>query len=269
MYKTFPVILFFFFAILHGITGQKNSNAERYLQMAEEFKKSVLPDSALVYYKKAAADFKENKKTEQLIDAYNQIGRMLTRQDKYEEARMYLGMAEIQGNTLRDTNDLLRAATFISLGVVYSSMGDFGGAIEYHHRSLAIRLLKSGKFDADVATSYGNIGNVYLMQKEYDKSIEAHLTALEIRKKVFGEKSVEINQSLNNLGKAYKEKKEYNTAIEYYQQLAQNKIEQLGPAHKDLVKIYNTLSELYFMQGNTDLGEFNKKKAEEILDTKE
>ncbi|MGB4848684.1 MAG: tetratricopeptide repeat protein, partial [Saprospiraceae bacterium] len=217
------------------------------------------------YYKKAAAIFKENKKTKKLINAYNQTGNMLARQDKFEEGRMYLGMAELQGNTLNDTNDLLRAATFIGLGVIYSSVGDFGGALAYHYRALAIRLLKSGKYNTDVATSYGNIGNVYLIRKEYDKSIEAHLIALDIRKKIFGEKSVEINQTYNNLGKVYREKKEFETSLSYFQKLLENKIAQVGSDSKDLVKIYNLISDVYYLMGNKELGDVNKAKGEEIL----
>ncbi|MBK9984588.1 MAG: tetratricopeptide repeat protein [Saprospiraceae bacterium] len=247
------------------LSGQKNSTAEKYMVKADEFKNNAKPDSAVFYYKKAAAIFKENKKTKKLINAYNLTGSMLARQDKFEEGRMYLGMAELQGNTLKDTNDLLRAATFIGLGVIYSSVGDFGGALAYHYRALAIRLLKSGKYNADVATSYGNIGNVYLIKKEYDKSIEAHLTALDIRNKIFGEKSVEINQTYNNLGKVYKEKKEFETSLLYFQKLLENKTAQVGSDSKDLVKVYNSISEVYYLMGQKELGDENKAKGDEIL----
>lgn len=262
--KSAGIILISLFLNSQMISAQKNAGGEKYMQSAEEFTKNALPDSAIYYYKKAAAEFKEKKKTEKLINAYNQIGKLLTRQDKFEEGRMYLGMAELQGNTLKDTNDLLRASTFIGLGVIYSSVGDFKGAIAYHSRALAIRLIKSGKYDADVATSYGNLGNVYLMLKEYDKSIEAHLLALDIRRKVFGDKSVEINQTYNNLGRVYKEKKEYDTSIAYFKKLLQNKIEQLGPGHKDLVKVYHAISDVYYLMGDKQMGDSYKLIAEDI-----
>lgn len=248
----------------HPVLAQKNALAKKYLLKADAFRKNALPDSAIFYYKKAASIFKENKKTEKLINAYNQIGMVLARQDKFEEGRMYLGMAELQGNTLKDTNSLLRAATFISLGVVYSSVGDFNGALSYHNRALVIRLLKSGPYNSDVATSYGNIGNVYLIKKEYDKSIESHLKALDIRKKIFGEKSVEINQTYNNLGKVYREKKEYQTSLGYFEKLLQNKIDQSGTESKDLVKVYTSISEVYYLMGDNFLGDMNKAKAEEV-----
>lgn len=258
----------FFISILlplQFLSAQKNSAAEKYMSKGDEFKTVAKPDSAVFYYKKAAAIYKEKKKTKKLINVYNQIGTTLARQDKFEEGRMYLGMAELQGNTLKDTNDLLRASTFIGLGVIYSSVGDFGGALAYHYRALAIRLLKSGKYNTDVATSYGNIGNVYLIKKEYDKSIEAHLAALDIRKKIFGEKSVEINQTYNNLGRVYKENKDYENSLFYFQKLLANKIEQSGPDQKDLVKIYNSISDVYHLMGNAEQTEFYKAKGEAIL----
>ncbi len=250
---------------IHILSAQKNATAEKFMLKADEFKMNASPDSAVYYYKKAAAIFKANKKTKKLIIVYNQMGATLARQDKFEEGRMYLGMAELQGNTLRDTNDLLRAATFIGLGVIYSSVGDFGGALAYHNRALAIRLLKSGKYNADVATSYGNIGNVYLIRKEYDKSIEAHLIALDIREKLFGEKSAEINQTYNNLGRVYKENKDYEISLSYFQKLLANKIDQVGLEHKDLIKIYKSISEVYHLMGDEEQAESYTAKGDAIL----
>lgn len=264
-HKFLCLFIIWLFLPLDFLSAQKNATAQKYMVRAEDFRRNARPDSAVYYYKKAASIFKEKKKTKKLINAYNQIGTTLAKQDKFEEGRMYLGMAELQGNTLKDTNDLLRAATFLGLGVIYSSVGDFGGALAYHNRALAIRLLKSGKYNADVATSYGNIGNVYLIRKEYDKSIAAHLVALDIRKKLFGEKSPEINQTYFNLGRVYKEKKDYETSLSYFRKLLANKIEQLGPDHKDLVKVYNSLSEVYYLMGNKTLGDENKAKGDEIL----
>src|SRR4030095_16444815 len=246
-------------------SGQSNSRADLYVQLADGFRNHTLPDSAVIYYKKAAEEFKTLGETEKLINAYNQIGIILTRQDRYEEARMYLGMAEIQGNSLPDTNHLLRASTFITLGVVYSSMGDYKGSLAYHHRALAIRLLKLGEYHADVATCYGNIGNVNLNKKDYATAIEAHLKAKEIREKLFGENSAEVAQSYYNLGIAYRETKEYETSLDYFQKALRNKITQLGEGHKDLARYYTAVSGVYYLMDNKEQGDIYKTKADEAL----
>jgi len=255
----------FLLASRNIISGQNSSLADQYYRQDDEFTKNMMPDSAIYYFKQAAAEYKTGKQTEKLITAYNQIGTMLTRQDKYEEGRMYLGMAELAGNTLPDTNHLLRASTFLGIGVIYNAVGDYNGALGYHYRALSIRLLKLGENNADVATCYGNIGNVYLNKKEYDSSLEAHLKAMTIRKKLFGEKSLEITQSYNNLGIVYKEKKEYDTSLEYFQKALDNKINLLGPEHKDVAKLYNSMSSVYYLMDDQKQGDLYKAKADEIL----
>ena len=52
------------------------------------------------------------------MNAYNQMGVILTRQDKYEPAKKYPGNALELGNSLPDSNSLTLATTSISLGVV-------------------------------------------------------------------------------------------------------------------------------------------------------
>jgi len=63
--------------------------------------------------------------------------------------------------TLPDSNSLVVATTYITLGVVYNAEEQFEQSLKYHHKALAIRLLKLGEYHSDVATSYGNLGNVY------------------------------------------------------------------------------------------------------------
>lgn len=252
-------------AHLNIISGQNSSVADQAYKMGDEFKMKALPDSAIFYYKKAALYYKIEKETVKLMSAYNQLGTLLINKAQFEEARMYFGMADVQGKTLPDTNDLLRAASLSGIGTVYSSVSDFKGSLVFHERALAIRVLKSGQNDADVATSYGNIGNVYLNLKNYDQSIAAHLKAKEIREKLFGVKSTEITQTYYSLGLAYREEHQYDTSLEYFQKALKNKIDQLGPEHKDLVKYYEAVSSVYYLMGNTAQGDVYKAKASELV----
>ena len=96
-----------------------------------------------------------------------------------------------------------------------------------HDKALKIRLSKLGKYNAHVATSYGNIGNVQFRKKDYDKAVKAHQTARQIRARVFGENSPEIVESYRNLGNAYREKKSYKKSLDYFEKALSNKIAQL------------------------------------------
>src|SRR6187551_1615168 len=202
---------------IYNLNAQYGPNAEEYFQTAEDHKKNMKPDSAIVYYEKAAVEFQVLGKTEKWMDAYNQIGILLTRQDKYEEAKAYLNKALAGRPSLPDTNDLVVANTFISLGVVYSAEENYDQSLVYHYKALAIRVEKLGEQDAQVATSYGNIGNVYRYNGELDKSIEAHTIAMNIRETLFGEESPEIIESYAGLGNAYREKKDYPASLKCFE----------------------------------------------------
>ena len=262
--RTFVAFAFLMFFIASKGYSQTISIAEGYLQQAENFKKDLKSDSALAYYEKASADFQKLGKEEKFIHAATQAGIILTRQDQYEKAKNYLQEALSVGLSLPDTNNLLIATTYISLGVVCSAETEYDQSLNYHNKALAIRLLKLGENNADVAISYGNIGNVYLRKKDFQKSIDAHLKAMKIREKLFGDKSPEIAESYTGLGNAYRELKEYQNSLTYFEKALQNKIAQRGKDHKDLVRYYKNASDVYYLTGNQSQGDSYKAKADEI-----
>lgn len=223
-------------ASLYHLIGQSNSLVENYLQQAIDFKKNLKPDSAIVYYEKASVELNKLGNIEKLIDSYNQIGIILTRQDQYELAKTYLYKALSMGLFTLDSNNVEIASTYINLGVIYNAEEHYDQSLTCHYKALSIRLLKLGENHADVATSYGNIGNLHRNNKNYDQSIDAHLKALRIREKVFGPTSAEIIESYVGLGNTYRETKAYDTALDYFEKALRNKIIQRGEGHKDLVK---------------------------------
>ena len=207
---------------------QSGPNADDYSKMAEEFRKSHEPDSAIVYYEKASILYYDSGDAEKFVHACTQIGVILTRQDEYELAQTYLDKALVTGVDQLDSNNLTLATTYISLGVNYAAKEEYNTALIYHFKALDIRLRQLGENDAQVATSYGNIGNVYFRMKAYDQAIDAHLKAMKIRETLFGSQGVEVIQSYTNLGNAYKEKGDYMQALQYYQAALNNKTLQLG-----------------------------------------
>lgn len=261
--KNIPSFTLFLLISLNNVIGQSNSLADAYVLKASEFRKNMNPDSALIYFEKASVEFQNIGNVEKFIDAYNQIGIILTRQDNSEKAKSYLDKAMSTGLTL-DSNNLNLATTYISLGVIYNAEGNYNQSLRYHYKALSIRLFKLGENHADVATSYGNIGNVHRNNKDFDKSIEAHLKALKIREVVFGVTSAEIIESYVGLGNAYREKKEYDAALKYFENALENKIKQRGEGHKDLIKFYKYISDVYYLKENKLKGDEYKAKWEEI-----
>lgn len=252
-------------AAIHGVHGQNNSAADEYFRLADECKKRQQPDSALLFYEKAAAEYQAAGSMENLVSACNQIGIILTRQDKYDKAKTWLEKALSSGLSSLDSNHLVMATTYISLGVVYNAEENYAQALLYHYKALAIRLQQLGEEHAEVATSYGNIGNVCRNSRDYDNSIAAHRKAMLIREKIFGAGSPEIIESYVGLGNAYREKKEYTSALDYFEKALKNKIAQRGEGHKDLARFYKYISELYYLMENKAQGDSYKAKAEAVL----
>ncbi|MEP7198081.1 MAG: tetratricopeptide repeat protein [Saprospiraceae bacterium] len=250
---------------VNEIWSQSTVVFKDYMQLADNYKKNQEPDSAIIYYKKAALGFESLHDIEKLINANNQIAVVLTRQDKYEEAKSFLMQALSLGLSSLDSNNLLIANTYISLGVIYRAEEDYTQSLIYHYKALAIRLFKLGENSVEVATSFGNIGNVYLSIKDFEKSIEAHSMAMKIREKLFGEKSVEIIESYSGLGNAFRENRNFESSLEYFEKALNNKILQRGLGHKDLKKYYKNLSEVYYLKGDKLQGDAFSAKSEESL----
>jgi tetratricopeptide (TPR) repeat protein len=260
------VYILFMLIFINTAYAQNSERADEYLRIADNFKKEMKPDSAILFYEKAAGEFRTIGNTEKFVHAYTQTGVILTRQDNYEKAQTYLDQALATGlASLDTTTSLFLATTYLALGVNYSAQENYPQSLHYHNKALAIRLLKLGEYHADVATSYGNIGNVYFNNKEYEKAIAAHEKAMNIREKLFGSTGVEVIQSYTNLGNAYKALKDYKTSLTYYEKALQNKIIQVGPGHKDLVRFYKNVSDTYYRMGNTVQGDFYKIKSEEVV----
>ncbi len=248
------------------LQGQNNTAADAHMLMAEQFKKNAQPDSAVIYYGKAAGEFRQVSNIEGQVNAFNQMGILLTRQDEYDKARINLEKALSIGLLSLDSNHLSLSTTYITLGVLYAAEEKYDQSLKFHNKALSIRLFKLGEYHADVATSYGNIGNVCFRSGQYDESIENHLKALKIREKVFGKTSVEIVQSYTNLGNAYREKEDYKTALEYFDQALQIKIKQLGPDHKDLARFYENVKQVQLLMNAKDPGEDPDKTIRYIRD---
>lgn len=234
------------------------------LQHAEDFKKNNLPDSAIIYFQQAATQFEKEKNTASFIHSNNQAGILLTRQDKYSEAKMVLEKSLFAEGDTSESIQLLIATTYISLGVAYGGEEDFLQALANHNKALEIRLRILGTDHRDVATSYGNIGNIYFRKKDYDSAINNHTKALHIRQNLFGEMGIEVIQSYTHLGNAFREKEKYDTALDFFQKALTGKIAQVGEGHKELSRYYKSISEVYHLMKKSDLEDFYLKKSQAV-----
>ena len=72
------------------------------------------------------------------------------------------------------------ATSYNVIGLVYDSQGNYTKALEYHEKSLAIRLSIFGENHPDVADSYENLYDIYTKLGDTEKAEECRLKAEEV-----------------------------------------------------------------------------------------
>jgi tetratricopeptide (TPR) repeat protein len=115
----------------------------------------------------------------------------------------------------RELGSLSYIIQFIgNLGVVYSDLGQYAKALEYHEQALIISR-NIGDRNGE-GTAFGNIGLVYRELGQYTKALEYYEQALVISRDI-GDRNHEGN-ALSNIGLVYGNLDQYAKALEYYEQ---------------------------------------------------
>ena len=152
---------------------------------------------------------------------------------------------------------LLKSDHFHVHGNVYSSIGQYTQAREYHERSLTIRKEIYGEDHEDVAASYNNLGNVYSNLGQYSQAKECYETSLAFfTKKDHGGHHGHVAMGYNNLGNVYSALGQYSQAKEYQEKSLAIRKEIYGEHHGDVATSYNNLGKVH-----SDLGQY--KQAED------
>jgi tetratricopeptide (TPR) repeat protein len=257
-------IPFFCIALFFSLQSISQSEAKNYLLKADNFRKNQQSDSAIFYYRKSGNTYLKSDSIPACIDAWNQAGVILTRMDRYTEAREILDSALTLGVILKGEESLVLASTYICLGVIYNAEENYDQSLQNHLAALSIRLTYHGDYHADVATSYGNLGNVFLNMKFYHSALFYHSKAREVRDSLFGSESAEIAQSYLGLGNTYREMGQYDSAILNFEKVLMIRMKIKGNNHKDLIPVYEKLSQVYLLDKDTEKAKYYQNLADTI-----
>ena len=136
------------------------------------------------------------------------------------------------------------AGTFIA-----DYLADYGKALDYYNRALAISREQHGEEHPDVVKSYNNIGSVYDTRGESDRALEYYGKALKISQKINGEWHRDVAAILNNMGLTYSSLGDYPRALEYYEKSLMIRRKLLSDNHPDVALSYNNVGSVYSWQG--------------------
>ena len=138
------------------------------------------------------------------------FGYVLKDMGKFDDAEKYF---------LRVLNELPSdheniAQCYHSLGSIARDKGNFDSSLEWHYKSLDIKIKTLKSDDPSLADSYSSIGCVYDDKGDYNESLASYEKALSILKKAFGEDHLKVVECLDSMGLVYNKEKRYSQAIE-------------------------------------------------------
>ena len=189
---------------------------------------------------------------EKLEGVEKAIDWLLEKLDIYSECGMLFIFKDMLLGLLEKDLDYKKAEILNILGVSYRDIGDYNKAIEYHKKTLEIRINTLGDDHLGVVNSYNNLGVAYNSLGDYNKAIEYHEKALEIRINTLGENHPDVADSYNNLGISYDGLGDYNKAIEYHEKALEIRINTPGENqnHRNIIRSYVFLGKIYYGLGD-------------------
>ena len=196
-----------------------------------------------------------------VIDTGGYLGKEVT----YDKVRERLVLAEDVARFFDEggREDADAGALFNNMAGVYEDQGDYGKALEYYGKDLAISERVLGTDHPSTATTYNNMAGVYYAQGDYGKALEYCGKALAIRERMLGEDHPDTATAYNNMAMVYDAQGDYEKALEYYGKDLAISERVLGTDHPDTATTYNNMAGVYRAQGDYDkaLGYYKKANA--------
>lgn len=183
--------------------------------------------------------------------------------------------SSISGNEdLYETNDSTPTSTeqetssaISQIGHEHVKQGNFGKALDFHRRALALHKKESGGLQNEhTAKHYDNLGSVYHGTGAANRAASYFHKALAIRLNVHGEDHLKTAQSYDKVGIAYAEQGDYERALNFHHKAKHVKKKLFGREHGNTARSFWTIGDVHYRKGDYDeaLGYF--KKAKEVQD---
>jgi CHAT domain-containing protein/tetratricopeptide (TPR) repeat protein len=127
----------------------------------------------------------------------------------YDLALEFFGKLESGGHTREKDMDARR---LYGIAQVYDSLGNFGEAMAYYLRSMA--LFEALGERANVASVLNAIGNIHDSQDNYAQALDYYQKSLALKEAL--NLKTRIGPTLNNLGNVHRKQGQFEKALEYY-----------------------------------------------------
>lgn len=215
-----------------------------------------IPDSAVLYLKKALHIYKTIGNKHGISITSNNLGLLSDYTGDYELAIHYYFQSLKIDKELGDKKGI--AATYLNIATVYHSLVKYEKALDYMLNSLG--MYKELNDSSGILKCYTNIGSTYTEIGILENAMEYSVKALKMSRKT-GNKDLEA-ANLNNIGKTYFILKDYRASIDSYEQALI--IEQEMNDRWSVANTLRNIAVLYIETGNSRKGLANLNKSYEI-----
>ncbi|WP_299553067.1 CHAT domain-containing protein [Seonamhaeicola sp.] len=244
------IILFVFVIAAQGVFAQQpeTTTADEFYGQARKFGDAGDYDHSIVYYQKAASDYKKVSQWSGYVKSLNGLGACYTLLSKHEEAQKQLQLALSVGlETLGKQPEV--ADTYQNLGFDWSRNGDYEKQFENYKAALEIRLDKLGDNHPKVAQTYSSLSVSYKYLGDYENALHCAKKGLDIHLGTLDSNDFGLSQDYTNIGAIYLSKGEYKKAQDYFQRSLDVMSNAVGEQNQFKAIGYSNLGKSYDAQG--------------------
>lgn len=217
---------------------------EAHILISEAFFTKRLVDSCRRHYHNAIALAVKNKIYASECTTYRRMANFYEALGKRDSALFCLLKAYELSEKSGDKVE--KASSLNSLGTFYKRQNNFGKALDYSKKSLAIWEEISKPNTGGILS---DIGNIYFQKEKYEEALSYYQAAYKILKA--NNDALGLGYSLNNIGLVYLMQKNYNEALANFLQSLRSY--ELAMNKEGISNTNRNLSLVYFELGNYKL----------------
>jgi tetratricopeptide (TPR) repeat protein len=178
------------------------------------------------------------------------FGRVLRQMGKFDEAEKYYQRFL---NQLQPDDYQNKAQCYHLLGNIVLDKGNYDLSLEYHLKSLEIKIENCPSNDSSLAYSHNSIGIIYWKKENHEQALESYNKALQIWIETYSRDDLRVAMCFNNMGIIYDDEKKYTEALKCYKNTLAIRLKHLPNGHCHIGDTYNNIGAVHRSLGHYDL----------------
>ena len=176
-----------------------------------------------------------------LASLHSELGRMLVRLDRFDEAKIHLLQALSIVQSSENHDIILEGQTLQAFGLFYHFQGDYDRALDKYEQSFSALSMSGGPTSIEATIPLNNIANIYSRKGEYETSFRLHREILILREQFLPPNHPLLAASLGNMGNELHKLGQYENAYKMHHRAASIWTDNFGYMHPELAASYNNI----------------------------